>query len=86
MHKLADIRKTANREIDICVTIKTYMHQGILFRKHVQINTHLTTCTVVILINATTLMHKSTLSTDNFGKNHFGQKYQKQNIPRNFRL
>ena len=30
--------------------------------------------TVVILINATTLMHKSTLSTNNFGNNHFGQK------------
>ena len=35
-----------------------------------------TTCTVVILINATTLMHKSALSTNNFGNNHFGQKYQ----------
>ena len=31
--------------------------------------------TVVILINATTLMHKSTLSTNDFGNNHFGQKY-----------
>ena len=41
--------------------------------------------TVVILINATTLMHKSTLSTNNFGNNHFGQKYQKQNILRIFR-
>ena len=29
--------------------------------------------TVVILINATTLMHKSTLSTNDFGNNHFGQ-------------
>ena len=29
--------------------------------------------TVVILINATTLMHKATLSTNNFGNNHFGQ-------------
>ena len=29
---------------------------------------------VVILIKATTLMHKSTLSTNNFGNNHFGQK------------
>ena len=36
--------------------------------------------TVVILINATTLMHKSTLNTNNFGNNHFGQKYQKQNL------
>ena len=33
--------------------------------------------TVVILINATTLMHKSTLSTNNFGINHFGQKFHK---------
>ena len=41
--------------------------------------------TVVILINATTLMHKSTLSTNNSGNNHFGQKYQKQNILRIFR-
>ena len=31
--------------------------------------------TVVILINATTLMHKATLSTNNSGNNHFGQKY-----------
>ena len=31
--------------------------------------------TVVILIKATTLMHKSTLSTNDFGNNHFGQKY-----------
>ena len=30
---------------------------------------------VVILINATFLMHKSTLSTKDFGNNHFGQKY-----------
>ena len=36
---------------------------------------------VVILINALTLMHKANLSTNNFGNNHFGQKYQKQNIP-----
>ena len=28
----------------------------------------------MILINATTLMHESTLSTNNFGNNHFGQK------------
>ena len=41
--------------------------------------------TVVILINATTLMHKSNLSTNNFGNNHFGQKYQRQNILRIFR-
>ena len=41
--------------------------------------------TVVILINATTLMHKSNLSTNNSGNNHFGQKYQKQNIRRIFR-
>ena len=31
--------------------------------------------TVVILINATLLMHKSTLSTNDFGNNLFGQKY-----------
>ena len=31
--------------------------------------------TVVILINGTSLMHKATLSTNNFGDNHFGQKY-----------
>ena len=30
--------------------------------------------TIVILINATTLMHNSILSTNNFGNNHFGQK------------
>ena len=41
--------------------------------------------TVVILINATTLLHKSTLNTNNFGSNHFGQKYPKQNILRIFR-
>ena len=41
--------------------------------------------TVVILINATTLLHKSILSTNNFGNNLFGQKYEKQNIPRFFR-
>ena len=40
---------------------------------------------MVILINATTLMHKSTLSTKNFGNNHFRQKYQEQNILGNFR-
>ena len=34
--------------------------------------------TVVILINATALMHKAILSTNNFGNNHFGQKYQKK--------
>ena len=33
---------------------------------------------VMILNNATTLMHKSTLSTNIFGNDHFGQKYQKQ--------
>ena len=32
--------------------------------------------TEVILIIATTLMHQSTLSTNNFGNNHIGQKYQ----------
>ena len=31
--------------------------------------------TVVILINASFSMHKSTLSTNDFGNNHFGQKY-----------
>ena len=31
--------------------------------------------TVVILINATTLMHNSTLSTNDFRNNRFGQKY-----------
>ena len=31
--------------------------------------------TVVILINATFLMHKSTLGTSNFGNNHLGQKH-----------
>ena len=41
-------------------------------------------CTVVILINATTLMHKSNLSRHNFGNNHFGQTYQKQNFLRIF--
>ena len=30
--------------------------------------------TVVILINATTSKHKSTLSTNDFENNHFGQK------------
>ena len=29
--------------------------------------------TVVILINATILLHKSILSTNDFGNNHFGQ-------------
>ena len=32
---------------------------------------------VVILINATSLMHKSNISMNNFGNNLFGQKYQK---------
>ena len=41
---------------------------------------------VVILIIATTLMHKSTLNTNHSGNNHFGQKYQKQNNLRIFRL
>ena len=41
--------------------------------------------TVVILNNATALMHKSTLNTNNFGNIHFGQKFQKQNILRIFR-
>ena len=31
--------------------------------------------TVVILMNAIFLMHKSTLSTNDFGNNTFGQKY-----------
>ena len=31
-------------------------------------------------------MLRSTLGTNNFGNNHFGQKYQKQNIPGIFRL
>ena len=31
--------------------------------------------TVVIIINATFLKHKSTLSTNDFGNNPFGQKY-----------
>ena len=30
---------------------------------------------VMILINATFLMHRSTLSTNDFENNHFGQKY-----------
>ena len=34
----------------------------------------------MILINATTSMHKSTSITNNFGKTHFGQNYQKQKI------
>ena len=29
--------------------------------------------TIVILINATTLMHQSALSTNDFGINHYGQ-------------
>ena len=41
--------------------------------------------TVLIWINATTLMHKSNLSTNNFVNNHFRQKYQKQYILRGFR-
>ena len=32
----------------------------------------------MILINATNLMHKSTLSTNNFRNNHFGLKYQEK--------
>ena len=32
--------------------------------------------TVVILIKATFLMHKLTLSTNDFGNSHFGQKYR----------
>ena len=32
----------------------------------------------MILIDATTLIHKSTLSMNNFRNNHFGQKYQKE--------
>ena len=39
----------------------------------------------MIFITATTLWHKSALSTNNFGNNHFGQKYQEQNIFRNLR-
>ena len=35
--------------------------------------------TVLILFIATTLMQKSTLSTNNFGNIHFGLKNQKQN-------
>ena len=31
--------------------------------------------TVVILIKATLLMHKLTLSTNDFGNTHFGQNY-----------
>ena len=31
--------------------------------------------TVVILFKATTLMHESILSTNDFGNNPFGQKY-----------
>ena len=38
--------------------------------------------TVVTLINATTLMHKSILGANNFGNDRFGQKYQKQNFLR----
>ena len=51
-------------------TIKVYGNMPVIERPY---------CTVVILINATTLMHKSTLNTNNFGNNDFGQKYQKQN-------
>ena len=36
----------------------------------------------MILINSTTLMLQSTLSKNNFGNNHFGQKYQRQNFVR----
>ena len=35
----------------------------------------LDTSTAVILINATFLMHKSTLGTNDFVNNHFGQTY-----------
>ena len=31
--------------------------------------------TLVVLSNATFLMHKSTLGTNDFGNNHFGQKH-----------
>ena len=34
--------------------------------------------TVVILINATFLMHKSTLSTNDSGNNYFGEKYSSE--------
>ena len=34
--------------------------------------------TVVILFNATFLMHKSTLGKNDFGINHFGQKYSSE--------
>ena len=37
--------------------------------------TNLDKSTVVILINSTFLMHKSTLSTNYFENIHFGQKY-----------
>ena len=40
--------------------------------------------TVVILINVTFLMHKSTLSTNDFGINHFGQKYSSDFINATF--
>ena len=38
-------------------------------------NIHFGQNTVVILINATFLMHKSSLGTNDFGNKHFGQKY-----------
>ena len=38
----------------------------------------------MIFITATTLLHKSTLSTKNFGNNDLWEKYQKQNIFRIF--
>ena len=34
--------------------------------------------TVVILINASFLMNKSTLSTNDFGNNYFGEKYSSE--------
>ena len=40
----------------------------------------------MILINAATLMHKSTLSTNKLGNIHFEKKYQKQKILEIFRL
>ena len=45
----------------------------------------ITACTVKLSINATTVMHKSTLSTNNFGNNSFRQKYQQRNILTIFR-
>ena len=62
------------------------VHTSMSIRKNHTITKIIHQYTVVILINATTLMHNSNLSTNNFGNNHFGQKYQKQNILRIFRL